>query len=188
MTNVSSGHYADNFRPHDTFHTELLGFDFANGVYYYNVGEGPHRNWDDYKEFGFISAGQGVRWRDAMLGFTPGDVIAAYLKGKGYVGVGRVLERAQPIRHARIGGKAALKLRLRCKNMADNAESDERSEYVCPVAWTVALERDKAKFKRLSGIYTTTHVRASLDRQPRTLAFLEQSFGIAFRDLLAADN
>lgn len=68
------------------------------GRYYYNVGEGTHRNWDDYKQFGFISAGQGERWRNAMLGFQPGDVVAAYLKGAGFVGIGRIKEQARPVR------------------------------------------------------------------------------------------
>jgi len=27
LTNISSGHYADKFRPHDTLHIELPGFD-----------------------------------------------------------------------------------------------------------------------------------------------------------------
>jgi uncharacterized protein len=46
--NISSGHFKDKFRPPDTFHKELSGFDYQNGLYYYNVGEGHHRNWDDY--------------------------------------------------------------------------------------------------------------------------------------------
>ena len=66
--NISQGQFAEKFRPHDTLHKELSGFDYQNGLYYYNVGEGPTRNWDDYIAFGFISAGQGIRWRDAMLG------------------------------------------------------------------------------------------------------------------------
>jgi hypothetical protein len=37
LTNISSGHFADKFRPHDTLHKELSGFDYQNGFYYYNV-------------------------------------------------------------------------------------------------------------------------------------------------------
>ena len=39
-TNIASGHFADKFRPHNTLHKELSGFDYRNGIYYYNVGEG----------------------------------------------------------------------------------------------------------------------------------------------------
>lgn len=185
LTNVSSGHYSDEFRPHNTLHVELSGFDFQNGIYYYNVGEGLHRNWDDYVQFGFISAGQGIRWRDAMKGFQPGDVVAAYLKRRGFVGIGRIREQARPIREVTIGGKPLLSRDLRCKGMAKNAESDDLCEYVAQVDWICTTKRDEAKWKRSAGIYTTTHVRASLDGQPTTIEFLEQEFGIKLREIVA---
>lgn len=185
LTNVSSGHYADNFRPHNTLHLELSGFDYESGIYYYNVGEGPHRNWDDYKRFSFISAGQGIRWRDAMLGFQKGDVAAAYLKNHGFVGVGVLTDRAKPIREVAIRGKPLLSHNLHCRGMADNAESDELCEYVAPVKWVAAVERTEAKWKAKAGLYTTTHVRASLDGQPETIAFLESEFGVNIRALVA---
>jgi len=37
-TNIATGHFADKFRPHNTLHKELSGFDYQNGIYYYNVG------------------------------------------------------------------------------------------------------------------------------------------------------
>ena len=37
LTNISSGHYSDKFRPHNTIHSMLSGFDYQNGIYYYNV-------------------------------------------------------------------------------------------------------------------------------------------------------
>ena len=184
LTNVSSGHYADNFRPHDTLHLELTGFDYQNGIYYYNVGEGPHRNWDDYRKFSFISAGNGIRFRDAMLGFQVGDIVAAYLKSYGFVGIAKIRERARPVREVRIKKRPLLSHRLQCPGMAVNSESDELSEFVCLVDWLAAVDREQAKWKRKSGIYTTTHVRASLDGQPVTIEFLEKEFGLSIRDLV----
>ena len=32
LTNISSGHYSENFRPHNTLHLELSGFDYQCGV------------------------------------------------------------------------------------------------------------------------------------------------------------
>ena len=185
LTNVSSGHYSENFRPHDTMHLELPGFDFQCGVFYYNVGEGTHRNWDDYKTFGFISAGQGIRWRDAMLGFQKGDVVAAYLKNCGFVGIGRVTERAKPIREVTINDKPLLSHSLRCGRMVDNAESNDLCEYVVKVEWVAAVEREHAKWAPKAGIFTTTHVRASLDAQPKTIAFLEREFEVDLRELFS---
>jgi hypothetical protein len=184
-TNISSGHYADKFRPHNTLHKELSGFDYRNGIYYYNVGEGPHRDWDDYVEFGFISAGQGIRWRDAMLGFNPGDVFAAYLKRHGFVGIGRIRTSAQMIRDVRIGNKPILDLKLQCKKMNDNCNNQDLSEYVCLVEWLKAVKREKAKWRSSPKLYTTTHVRASLDGQPETVSFLENEFGVKIRKIVA---
>lgn len=184
-TNVATGHFAHKFRPHNTLHKELSGFDFRNGVYYYNVGEGTHRNWDDYRRFGFISAGQGKRWRDAMLGFNEGDIFGAYLKRRGFVGVGRILSRARMIRQIRIKGKPLLQLPLRCRRMGDNSDDAELSEYVCLVKWLASVPREKAKWRVRPKLYTTTHVRASLDGQPRTVDFLEQNFEVPIRELIA---
>jgi uncharacterized protein len=186
-TNKSSGHFAEKFRPHNMLHKELSGFDYRNGLYYYNVGEGPHRNWDDYREFGFISAGQGVSWRDAMLGFNPGDVFAAYLKKHGFVGIGRIRTAAKMIREVRIGSKHLLALGLRCKGMSNNSDSDQLSEYVCLVDWMKTVTREQAKWRTKSKLYTTTHVRASLDGQPDTVLFLEDQFGISIRKTLASE-
>jgi len=184
MTNIASGHCADKFRPHNTMHLELTGFDFENGIYYYNVGDGPHRCWEDYRQFGFIAAGQGVRWRDSIMGLQAGDVIAAYLKGAGFVGIGQILESAKPIRDVAIGGTPLLRLPLACGNMGDNVESDDLCEYVCVVNWVKAVQRKEAKWKPQSGLYTTTHVRASLDGQPNTIDFLEKEFAVELRPLV----
>jgi hypothetical protein len=162
---------------------ELLGGG-VNGLYYYNIGEGPHRNWDDFLKFGFISTGQGVRWRDAMLGFNPGDVIAAYLKKYGFVGIGRIKTRAKMIRDVRIDTKDLLSFSLHCQNMGDNYNSPELSEYVCKVQWLKAVPRNQAKWRSTPKLYTTTHVRASLDRQPNTVSFLEEEFGIKIRKMI----
>ena len=183
-TNISSGHFADKFRPHNSLHKELSGFDYRNGLYYYNVGEGVHRNWEDYVKFGFISAGQGRRWRDAMLGFNPGDVFAAYFKRRGFVGIGRIKSKAQMIRDIRIGSKPLLSLSLQCKKMGDNKDSRDLSEFVCLVDWLKSVPREKAKWRSTPKLYTTEHVRASLDRQPETISFLERQFGIQIRKLV----
>lgn len=184
-TNVSSGHFGDKFRPADTLHKPLPGFDFRNGIYYYNVGQGIHRQWDDYIKFNFISAGQGARWRDAICGFNVGDVALAYLKRHGFVGVARIKSRAQMIRSVHVDGRPLLSLPLKCPNMADNCENDELSEYVCLVEWLAAVPSSQAKWRASPRLYTTTHVRASLEAQRDTLAFVEQAFGISINDAIA---
>lgn len=185
LTNVSSGHYSSNFRPHDTLYKKLSGFDFKNGLYYYNVGEGPHRNWDDYKKYGFISAGQAPRFRDAMLSFEVGDVIAAYLPKHGFLGIGKITQEAKHIQLVTIKDKPLLELPLVCDNMAENSESDENSEYVALVKWIKTLDREDARFERKSGLYTPQKVKASLDNQPVTVKYIEKEFELNLSELMA---
>lgn len=184
-TNVATGAFADRFRPHDTLHKELSGFDYRNGIYYYNVGEGRERNWDDLVQFNFISAGQGVRWREAMRGFNQGDVFAAYLPRRGFVGIGRIRTKAQMIRDIKISGQTLLSLPLLCKNMNDNSDDEELSEYVCLVEWLKCVARSEAVWPDAPKLYTTPHVRASLDGQPATVEYLEQAFGVPIRNIVA---
>jgi hypothetical protein len=185
LTNISSGHYSDNFRPHDALHKMLSGFDFKNGLYYYNIGEGINRNWDDYVNFGFISAGQAPRFRDAMLGFEEGDVIAAYLKGRGFVGIGQIAQKAKPVRDVLIKNKPLLRLNLECPNLIENSNDPEKSEYVALVNWISTENRNSAKWKSKSGIFTSQLIRASLDGQPKTVKYLEQEFAVNFTELMA---
>jgi hypothetical protein len=184
ITNIMAGKFSGKFRDHDTYHLELSGFDFQNGVYYYNVGEGDHRNWDDYIKYGFISAGQGVRWRDSILGFQKGDVFIAYLKGHGYVGVGRIIERAKPIRELIIDNYLLLDLDLKCPNMGDNSDDPDKSEYVGLVEWIKVVSRESAKWRPKSGLYTTPLVRASLDRQKKTIEFVQREFDVNIYKLI----
>jgi uncharacterized protein len=182
-TNVATGHFADKFRPHNTLHKELSGFDFQAGLYYYNVGESQHRNWDDYVQFGFISAGQGSQWRDAICGFNEGDVFAAYLKKHGFVGIGKIKTRAMMIREIQINGTPLLSHQLTCQNMAMNSNDPERSEYVCQVEWIKTCPRKEAKRRVSPKVFTTPSIRASLDKQSSTVTFLEESFGVKLREM-----
>lgn len=182
LTNISTGHYSRNFRPHDTLHKKLSGFDYQNGLYYYCVGENDYRNWDDYVRYNFISAGYGPRFRDAMLAYEVGDVIAAYLPKHGFVGVGKITKQAKPVRDVKIGGKPLLSLPLVCPGMAANSKDDETSEYVAIVKWFVTVERKKAKSK--PGLYMLQHVRASLDNQPTTVEFLSKEFTLDLHELI----
>lgn len=157
---------------------DLPGFDFQNGIYYYNVGEEPYRNWDDYCKYGFITAGQGLRWRDAMLGFQTGDIVVAYLKNYGFVGIGKITQRAKMISKVYINDKKLHDLDLKCKGMSVSSDNAEKSEYVALVEWIKTFKRDKSKWERKSGLYTTQHVRASLSGQPKTLKYIEDRFNV----------
>ena len=183
-TNVATGHFAKKFRPNDTLHKEIFGFDFENALYYYNVGENRARNWDDYRKYGYISAGWGARYRDTMSGFHLGDVVVAYLKGHGYVGIGRIKETAKMIRDVRIDGARLLDLPLIATDADHDCDDADESEYVCLVKWIKRVPREKAKWKAGAGLFTTPMIRASLDGQPKTVRFLEREFGVSIDKLI----
>jgi hypothetical protein len=184
LTNISSGHYASNFRPHSSLHKKLSGFDYRNGLYYYNIGECETRCWIDYKTYGFISAGGGTQWREQILSFEQGDVVAAYLKGKGFVGIGKIISTAKPVRDVIINRKPLLSYPLEQPNLGAMRDNDDLSEYVALVEWAESVNASDAKWKAKSGLYTTPLIKASLDNQPKTVSFLEDSFDLSIKKLL----
>jgi uncharacterized protein len=178
LTNKAAGRFASLFRPHNTLHRELSGFDFQSGIYYVNVGEGEHRNWDDCRRLGFLAAGQGPQWRDQILDLTEGDVVVAYLKGHGYVGVGKVQARAVPYLDYRHEGRLLQDFNLIAQLPAENSENLELSEYILKVEWVATTTRATAKWKRNAGLFTSQLVRASLDKQPTTIEFVNHEFNV----------
>lgn len=184
LTNIASGQFVTRFRPPDTFHKRLARFDFENGIYYVNVGEGATRNWDDSLHHGFMAAGgEDPRWRDQISRLERGDVVIAYLKQHGYVGVGVVTAPAVPYRDYRINGKHLGQVDLVQPNLAHDSDDLDLCEYIVSVDWKAAVERGDAAWQPKSGLYTTTHVRASLDGQPATIDFVEAAFGVDLRQL-----
>jgi len=183
-TNIATGHFGKRFRPQNTLHKDVFGFDFQNGFYYYNVGENRGRNWEDYTRYGFISAGWGVKYREIMRSFHKGDLIAAYLKDHGFVGVGRIKETATMIRDAQFKGTPLLKLPLVAPNADHDCDDEDESEYVCMVTWIKRVPREKAKWKPKAGLFANPTIRASLDTQPKTVKFIEREFGVNISKLL----
>ncbi len=184
LTNKAAGRFVSLFRPHNALHRELAGFDFQNGIYYFNVGEGPHRNWDDCRRLGFLSAGHGPQWRDQVLDLAEGDVVVAYLKGKGYVGVGKVMARAVPYINFQLNGRLLQDFDL-VAPLWEDADDLTLSEYVIRIDWIASVPRTEAKWRSRAGLYTTQLVRASLDRQPVTVAFIESEFNVSLGALAA---
>lgn len=185
LTNKISGHFVEKFRPHDTLHLELAHFDFKNGLYYVNVGEGIHRCWEDCREFGFLSAGQDKKWSDPIKRLAKGDIVAAYLKGYGYVGVGRVKEKAVKVNDFKIDNMLLSQFNLKAQNIYENSDND-KSEYVVKIEWISSVDKGNAKkAKKEHGIYSTTHIRASLQGQPDTIKYLEKEFNVNFDHLMS---
>ncbi len=183
LTNQSSGHFAEKFRPHDTMHLDLAHFDFKNGLYYVNVGEGEHRNWDDCKNYGFLSAGQHQKYSDPIRTLMQGDIIAAYLKGSGYVGIGRVKEHAVRVNDFKFDGKLLNTLDLKTLAIFDNCDN-ENSEFTIKIEWIKSVDRKDGKWKSNEGLFSSQLIKASLQGQPKTIEFLEKEFEIKFNEIM----
>lgn len=183
LTNQSSGHFADKFRPHNTLHQDLSGFDFNNGLYYVNVGEGNHRCWEDCKKYGFLSAGQDKKWSDPIRTLEPGDIVVAYLKNYGYVGIGKVIEKAVRVLDFKVDEKTLNYYNLLMPNIFENS-GNEKSEYPVKIDWIKAVDSKNAKWKSKAGLFTSQLIKASLQSQRTTREFLEIEFDIKFKNLL----
>jgi len=183
LTNISSGHFANKFRPHSTMHLNLSGFDFKNGLYYVNVGAGAHRLWEDCFKYEFLSAGQDVKYSDPLKTLETGDIVAAYLKGHGYVGIGRVVEKAVRVNDFRYNGSSLHDVTLKQPNIFENSDN-EKSEYLVKIEWIVAVKKECAKWKSKNGLFSSQLIKASLQSQPKTIEFIENEFDIDFKKIL----
>lgn len=178
-TNLVSGHFTGNFRPHNSFHRELVGFDFDKGLYHFNTSHDSHGTWIEWRTHGFISAGGGERYRDLINELKPGDIIAAYQSGHGYVGVGIVKNHARIAAEVTIGGESLMTL---APSMMKNPKDAANADYVATVDWIKTFESSEAK--RYKDMHVFRGTKASLENQSKTMEFLETNFGVNFADLL----
>lgn len=155
-----------------------------NGEYYVNFGEGDHRNWEDARKFGFVSAGHGPKYRDAIKRLTRGNRIWVNVPGgTGYVGVGIVEEAAVPVKEFTVkNGKGEnvplLQAGIASRNMGEHADDPDMSEYVARVKWIKHVPLSQAV--REPGFFGNQNCVAEPRdaRWPYTIDRLKQHFGI----------
>jgi len=120
-----------------------------NGEYYVSFG-GEHRNWEEARKYGFISAGGGP-WYSRTLGILePGGRIWVNMPGGvGYVGVGVVIEGAVPIDNFLVddGKKNQVpitSLPLDIAKTGTYKHNNEKAEYLVRVKWIKTVPVDMA--------------------------------------------
>jgi hypothetical protein len=176
LTNVSPGHFTDNFRPPNTLHLSLPGFDSTRGIYFANVGGNwDHRQWDDCRKYGFLAAGFGRQYSSQLDRLEIGSLIVAYLSRHGYVGVGRVIAKPVPSRDFRHRGKPRRPKMLVGPKLLHDAKDYDECEHLIAVKWVKHVPQEDARFRRKTGLFTTQLIVASLAGQPKTLEFLQKS-------------
>jgi len=186
LSNKVKGNYSKHFRPQNTLHKDIQGFDYQNNIYYVNIGEGDHRDWEDCKKYGFICAGGDPKWSDPLLRLNEDDIVLAYLKTKGYVGLGKVTNKRVKAIDFIYKGKKLFEYKndLAQPNIFENPNNNEIAQYCVGVKWIKQLGKDNALWKRKSGIFTTQQVVASMLNQPGTINYLSKEFGIDIYGLI----
>jgi uncharacterized protein len=180
LTNKAGGKFINKFRPPLTLYKEIVGIDYHHRLWYFNVGDGSHRRWEGNIKYAYVGAGQKSIFRYAVEGLSSGDVIAAYLSGRGYVGVGKIVGKARAAKEFRLkDGTLLIDKKDVAPKIKDNLESLDNCEWMAPVKWVAAVGRKDAYFEKKSGLFASRTVRASLAHQPETIKFIEEKFGIS---------
>ena len=122
------------------------------GYWFMNVGDDGGRNenrtWEDCRKYGFMTAGGGKTWIDAVRRLQPGAKVFAYSNGAGYVGLGEVLAAAVPQKDFIPPGKAErlIDLPTRAKS-SPHVDDPERCDWFVAVRWLSSVDRDQGVLK-----------------------------------------
>jgi hypothetical protein len=142
-------------------------------------GNSKWRDWDDVRRYGFVSAGHGAKYRNAIARLFVGARVWAEIPGSGYVGVGTVTAEAVRVKDFTIeldGSRVCiLDAPLAAADMGESGDDPETSEYVAAVHWLDVRPRDQAIWEK--GMYANQNVVTPL-RHPFTLQRLAETFTI----------
>ncbi|KLK93935.1 hypothetical protein AA309_05490 [Microvirga vignae] len=146
-----------------------------SGIWYGNVGEGPHRSWEDMRRYGFLAAGNGRLYSSKLELLNVGDAIFVYQKRQGYVGYGIISGSVIRARDYTVDGKPLFDLPLLQPNLKHDADDPDLAEYLVPIKWERTYSFEQAK--TFPGAFANQNIVCRL-RDQATLDFLYDSFGI----------
>jgi hypothetical protein len=155
-----------------------------NGEYYVNFGETESRVWEDARKYGFVSAGWGHRFRQAMERLEPKNRIWVNIPGGvGYVGVGIVEDAALPVDKFMVKNEKGesipiLQAPLKATDMGHSPADQDNMEWLVRVKWLKTVAMDQAVRER--GFFGNQNcvVEPRDKRWPFTIERLKQHFGI----------
>jgi hypothetical protein len=145
--------------------------------FYVAFGEDENRNWEDARRLGFISAGGGRHYSRPLSHLFIGSRVFAHIPGKGYVGVGKVMDEVKSIQDFTVQSNGAetniLAAQVKGKYLTQFADDPELAEYFVPVEWEITVPTDKAFWK--PGMYANQNIVTKL-RNQTTLDLLKEHF------------
>jgi hypothetical protein len=121
----------------------------STGYWFMNVGDcgDGFRVWEDCRKYGFMIAGGGLRWINAIKRLRVGDKLFAYLSKRGYVGFGEVLAEAVPLKGFVPPGESTPLIDLPTiakKHESAYLDDLERCDWCAAVKWFTTRCRDAA--------------------------------------------
>ncbi|MCC5657922.1 phospholipase D-like domain-containing protein [Nostoc sp. XA010] len=121
--------------------------------FYVNIGEGRHRNWDDCRKYGFISAGSEKKHSRHLERLLSGSRIFVYIPKKiGYVGVGLVTDTAVRVKDFTVlfNGQQVpiLDVPLVAPKMDEYADDLDKSEYLVRIEWIKTVPKSQAYWEK----------------------------------------
>jgi hypothetical protein len=139
-----------------------------SGIWY--VNHTADRDWEVRRQYGFITAGGAPKYYEPLRKLHAGDVLVAYQKKAGYLGVGTVRSESVPADEFKLtDGRplAAVARDIRGK-------ADDHGERVVGVDWLKTVPIGEAK--TFTGAFANQNVVCKLRHGP-TLEFLRSEFG-----------
>ncbi len=120
-----------------------------NGQYYVSFGADEHRDWEEARKYGFISAGGGTWYSRTLSMLEPGRRVWVNIPGIGYVGVGEVVDSVVPIDEFMVDdgtGKRVpiTSLPLKAARHTTMAINPEKAEHFVRIKWRKVVPLDQA--------------------------------------------
>lgn len=171
-----------------------------------NIGDNPlpnpdphrwvgRRQWDACIEYNFISAGQHPKYSSQLFRLNENDVFAAYSTGRGYLGIGKVVNTPVEIKKFSFNGLFFHDFNIDPRIVSgqlvtnDNVSEDhsirktlfgnatnKNCEFAVEVEWLRKVYYNDAKWRK--GLFAKQHIVCKLDKQIETIKFLSKEFEI----------
>jgi hypothetical protein len=159
---------------------EKRGDEPWNGEYYVSYGEYKDRRWEDGCQYGYIAAGGGSWYSRTLDILEVGGRIWVNVPGSGYVGVGRVIEKAKPITEFTLpdGSGKPVPIKQLLPHTPEVNKPEDQLEYYVRVDWikTVSL-KDAVKEKGFFGNQNSA-ARPKTKKWTHTVERLKKRWGI----------
>jgi hypothetical protein len=151
-----------------------VGMHSASSTIRDQAGYGDIRHWENCKRFGYVAAGGGSRYSDALKRLSIGDPILVYQSGVGYVGYGTVSRLATPVHNFTLDDGSSLESTVNPRQPNLGIQPD-LWEFAIGVQWHKSFDLSDAK--TFKGAFANQNVVCKLS-DTETVRFLRQEFGI----------